>query len=168
MAAAGFHQQFNFKDHRSVCALPLLSPYLTPFSSVLSLSFMGSVCVLECVCVLSCVQLFCDPMDCQTSLSTGFSRQEYWSRLPFPSPGDLPDRGIEPMSPAVSGDSLPLHHLGSPCGFWLFLYPWEARARSTPPLTFSKTSLLKLQCFLPLNSLYRWNEFKLVLSLTRL
>ena len=33
-------------------------------------------------------------------LSMGFSRQEYWSGLPFPSPGDLPDPGIEPMSPA--------------------------------------------------------------------
>ena len=115
MAAADFHQQFNFKDHRSVCALPLLSPYLTPFSSVLSLSFMGSVCVLECVCVLSCVQLFCDPMDCQTSLSTGFSGQRIleWVAIPF-SRGSS-NRGIEPMSPAVSGDSLPLGHLGSPC-----------------------------------------------------
>ena len=38
----------------------------------------------------------------QASLSMGFSRQEYWSRLPFPSPGDLPDPGIEPsMSPAA-------------------------------------------------------------------
>ena len=37
----------------------------------------------------------------------GFSRQEYWSRLPFPSPGDLPDLGIEPKSPALQADSLP-------------------------------------------------------------
>ena len=36
----------------------------------------------------------------QASLSMGFSRQEYWSGLPFPSPGDLPDPGIEPLSPA--------------------------------------------------------------------
>jgi len=36
-----------------------------------------------------------------------FSRQEYWSGLPFPSPGDLPDPGIEPRSPAVRADSLP-------------------------------------------------------------
>ena len=42
----------------------------------------------------------CDPMDysLQASLSMGFSRQEYWSGLPFPSPGDLPDPGIEPRS----------------------------------------------------------------------
>ena len=37
----------------------------------------------------------------------GLSRQEYWSGLPFPSPGDLPDAGIEPRSPALQVDSLP-------------------------------------------------------------
>ena len=37
----------------------------------------------------------------------GFSRQEYWSGLPFPSPGDLPDPGIEPRSPALQADALP-------------------------------------------------------------
>ena len=48
----------------------------------------------------SCLTL-CYPMDCslQAPLSMGFSRQEYWSGLPFPSPGDLPDPGIEPGSP---------------------------------------------------------------------
>ena len=46
----------------------------------------------------------CDPMDCGppgSSLSMGFLRQEYWSGLPFPSPGDLPDPGTEPRSPAL-------------------------------------------------------------------
>ena len=43
----------------------------------------------------------------QASLSLGFSRQEYWSGLPFPSPGDLPDPGIEPGSPVLQADSLP-------------------------------------------------------------
>ena len=43
---------------------------------------------------------------CQAPLSMGFSRQEYWSGLPFPSPGDLPDPGIEPGSPALHADSL--------------------------------------------------------------
>ena len=50
----------------------------------------------------------CDSMDCshQASLSMGFSRQEYWSRLSCPSPGDLPDPGIKPTtltSPAMVG-----------------------------------------------------------------
>ena len=43
---------------------------------------------------------------CQAPLSMEFSRQEYWSRLPFPSPEDLPDLGIEPMSPAFEADAL--------------------------------------------------------------
>ena len=44
---------------------------------------------------------------CQASLSMEFFRQEYWSGLLFPSPGDLPDPGIEPRSPALQVDSLP-------------------------------------------------------------
>ena len=44
---------------------------------------------------------------CQAPLSMGFSRQECWSRLPFPSPGDLPDPGIKPSSPSLQADSLP-------------------------------------------------------------
>ena len=44
---------------------------------------------------------------CQAPLSMGFSRQEYWSGLPFPSLGDLPDPGMEPGSPALQADSLP-------------------------------------------------------------
>ena len=43
----------------------------------------------------------------QAPLSMGFSRQEDWSGLPFPSPGDLPDPGIKPASPALQADSLP-------------------------------------------------------------
>ena len=55
----------------------------------------------------SCLTL-CDPVDCtyQASPSTGFSRQEYWSGLPFPSPGDLRDPGIEPGSPTMEADAL--------------------------------------------------------------
>ena len=43
----------------------------------------------------------------QAPLSIRFSRQEYWSGLPFPSPGDLPDPGIKPRTPALQADSLP-------------------------------------------------------------
>ena len=49
-------------------------------------------------------------------MSMGFPRQEYWSGLPFPSPGDLPNPGIELSSPVLLADSLPLSHLGSPGG----------------------------------------------------
>ena len=57
--------------------------------------------------MLSCPTL-CNPMDCshQVPLSMGLSRQEYWSGLPFPSPGDLPNPGIELRSPALQADSL--------------------------------------------------------------
>ena len=52
----------------------------------------------------------CDPMDCnlhQVSSSMGFSRQEYQSGLTFPSPGDCPDRGIEPRYSALQAETLP-------------------------------------------------------------
>ena len=57
---------------------------------------------------LSCVRLFTTLWIAahQAHLSMGFSRQEYWSRLPFPSPGNLPDPGIEPRSPALEADAL--------------------------------------------------------------
>ena len=57
---------------------------------------------------LSCVQLFATPWTVvyQAPLSMGFSRQEYWSRLPFPSPGDLPNPEIKPGSPALQVDCL--------------------------------------------------------------
>ena len=64
----------------------------------------------------SCPTL-CDPMDCiahHAPLSMGFSRQEYWSGLPFPSSGDLPDPGIEPRSPALQADALTSEPPGKP------------------------------------------------------
>ena len=67
----------------------------------------------------------------------GFSRQEYWRGLPFPSPGDLPDPGIKLESAAWLVDSLPVSHLGSP----LF----------TAALV--KTARLKCKVFLPLLTL---------------
>ena len=50
----------------------------------------------------------------QSPLSVGFSWQEYWSGLPFPSPGDLPDPGIEPGSPALEADALTSEPPGKP------------------------------------------------------
>ena len=50
----------------------------------------------------------------QAPLFMGFSRQEYWSELPFPSPGDLPDSGIEPVSPTLQTVSLPSELPGKP------------------------------------------------------
>ena len=50
----------------------------------------------------------------EAPLSMGLPRQEYWSGLSFPSPGDLPDPGIETASPALQADSLLLSHQGNP------------------------------------------------------
>ena len=73
-----------------------------------------------CVCVLVTQSrpTFCDPRTVahQAALSMGFSRQEYWSGWPFPSPGDLPDPGIESRPLASQADSLPSELSGS----WTF------------------------------------------------
>ena len=71
-------------------------------SCTYSVKFEREVTVLA---AQSCPTL-CDPMDCNP-LSMGFSRQEYWSGLPFASPRDLPNPGIEPGFPALQAESLP-------------------------------------------------------------
>ena len=67
------------------------------------------------VCVLSLIRLFVTPWTVtqQAPLSMGFSRQEYWSGLLFPSPGDLPDPEIEPAFPALQAEALPSEPPGS-------------------------------------------------------
>ena len=67
-----------------------------------------------------CVRLFATPWTVahQTPLSMGFSRPEYWSGLPFPPPGDLPDPGIEPGSPSLQVVSLPAEPRGKPRKPW--------------------------------------------------
>ena len=74
------------------------------------------MCVHVCAKSLQLCPTLCNPMDCnhQAPLSTVFSRQKYWSGLPCPPSGDLPDPGIEPRSPGQQADSLPLSHQGSP------------------------------------------------------
>ena len=62
------------------------------------------------------------PVTHQVSLSMVFSRQECWTGLPCPPPGDLPDPGTEPMSPALQADSLPLSHQGS---LWTCDFHWS-------------------------------------------
>ena len=69
--------------------------------------------------MLSCILFFATTgtLARQAPLSMGFSRQEYWSGLPFPPPGDLPDPGIEPrspVSPALQADCLPDEPSGKP------------------------------------------------------
>ena len=66
--------------------------------------------------LLSCVRLSVTPWTVayQVPPSMGFSRQEYWSGLPFPSPGDLPNPGIEPRSPEFQADALTSEPPGKP------------------------------------------------------
>ena len=80
---------------------------------------------LECVC-MSVTQLcptFCDPVTIarQVLLFTEFSRQEYWSRLSFPSPRDLPNSGIEPRSYALQADSLSSGPPGKPMYMYTYI-----------------------------------------------
>ena len=78
------------------------------FSVFLPLFILKKVKVL----VTQLCPTLCDPRTVahQAPLSMGFSRQEYWSKQPFPSPGDIPDPEIEPRSPTLQADSLPLSH----------------------------------------------------------
>ena len=69
---------------------------------------------------LSPVRLFATPWTGahQAPPSMGFSRQEYWSGLPFPSSGDLPNPGIKPRSPALQADALTSEPPGKPCDYY--------------------------------------------------
>ena len=92
-----------FRAYAAVSPLSLLSPYLRISDSLMEAA-VGPFKVKS----LSHVQLFLTQWTVayQASPSIGFSRQEYWSGLPFPSPGDLPDPGIEPRSSTLEADAL--------------------------------------------------------------
>ena len=87
----------------------------------------------------------------QAPLSTGFSRQEYWRGLPLPSPGDLPDPGREPQSPALLADSLPseppglrynvMIHAMIQCVSEINVLLWESKWQPTPVFLPWKTSM---------------------------
>ena len=79
--------------------------------------------------LLSRVWLFVTPwtLTYQAPLSMGFLRQEYWSGLLFPSPGDLPNPGIEPWSPALQADALPSEPQGKPMTSMASAVYWVVR-----------------------------------------
>ena len=92
--------------------------FLGFYNSSLCLSLLFPTAQV-CACMQSCfslVQPFENPWTVafQAPLSMGFSKQEHCSGLLCPPPGNLPDPGIEPMSPALQADSLPLSHWGNP------------------------------------------------------
>jgi len=123
----------------------------------------NTTCINVVVQSLSHVWLFCDPTDCiahQALLSVRLPRQEYWSGLPFPSPWDLPDPGIEPSSHALQVDSLPLSHQGSPVYTYMcilfykdfkgYCFPEQLSHFTAPPVIHgnspSSLSMLVIVC----------------------
>ena len=111
-------QLFHFADGQC--------PYCVLFKGQLYIITCRCVCthmqykyIYIHVCVLSCVRFFVTPwiVAHQAPLSMGFSRQEYWSRLPFPPLADLQNPKMEPVSPELQADSLPLSHRGGPYTF---------------------------------------------------
>ena len=90
----------------------------------------------EWVKLLSRVRLFATPwtVTYKAPLSMEFSRQEYWSGLPFPSPGDLPDPGIQPGSPALQADALPSEPSGNPLLYIVDLQHCASFTQSCPTL----------------------------------
>ena len=113
---------FHLRETPSASVVPPEAHFsqqtIFPMSLALGLGLGGKWACVAVVYSLSCVGLFATPWTVahQAPLSMGFSRQEYWSRLPLPSPGDLLDPEIEslsPVSPASKADSLPLSHRGS-------------------------------------------------------
>ena len=94
-------------DALDICILDVDVLFL--HSDPLPSSLLKESLVCACVRCFSPVRLSVTPwtVDLQAPLSMGFSRQEYWSGLPCPPPGDLPNPGIKPRSPAFQADSLP-------------------------------------------------------------
>ena len=110
-----FTKRTGPEDLYPVCSL------LDTHNSAFKLQMIDSISFvfnkwLEMVCraVLSPIWLLDPRAARQAPLSLGFPRQEYWSGLPFPSPGDLPHPGIKPVSPALQVDFLPCEPPGKP------------------------------------------------------
>ena len=116
---ASLSMGFSWREYWSGLLFPtprdLPNPWVEPRSPALQADSLseppGKLCLkanLNVHCIyqlLSHVQLFTTPwtVACQSLLSLGFSRHEYWSGLLFPTPGDIPDPGVEPASSALAG-----------------------------------------------------------------
>ena len=87
----------------------------------------ATVCVLNCSVLSDSAKSW--TIARQAPLSMGFSRQEHWSGLPFPSPGDLPNPRTEPSSPTLAGRFFITEPHGKPCGGIIltqFLFPFHS------------------------------------------
>ena len=106
-----------------VCVCVCAHSVVLPFGGEIGNAKMQYIYIFK-VKSLSRVRLFVTPgtVALQAPLSMGFSRQEYWRGLPLPSPGDLPDPGVEPTSPALQTDFfLPCELTGKPIFLKAFL-----------------------------------------------
>ena len=104
---------------------------LSLFRAHISNHYQILTCMIHAHSFQSCPTL-CDPWTaaCQRPLSRGFSRQEYWSGLPFPSPGDLPDPGIKPaspLSPELAGGFLTIELPGKPSDPHSLTQKWDRK-----------------------------------------
>ena len=118
---------------------------------ILSTDFQDSLIFISyyvCAQLLSHVWLFATPwtVALQVPLSMGFSRQEYWCWLPFPTSGDLPDPGIKPMSlvsPALAGRffTIQFSSVQSLSHVRLFATPWIVARQASLSITNSRSSL---------------------------
>ena len=84
-----------------------------------------TACLIVCCCcsvAKLCTTLRCQTLVHQAHLSMRFSRQEYWSGLPFSSPEDLPNPGIKPRSPTLAGGFFTTEPLGKPIGDYIYLF----------------------------------------------
>ena len=112
----------------AICLWYKLKNYFSTFSLVFWLYLLPFYFNFICAQSLCHVWHFATPWTItllQVPLSMKFSRQECWSRLPFPPPGDLPDPETEPMSlvsPALAGGFFTLHYLGSPYFIYVCIY----------------------------------------------
>ena len=112
-----FHLEFSFSSPLDAQEPMVIQNHLFSLTSVLVDTKESLGGRRQCVCqLLSCVPLFATPQAVarQAPLSMEFSRHKYCSGLPFPSPGDRPNPGIEPKSPALQADSLPSELPGKP------------------------------------------------------
>ena len=116
------HSCLNFNETHAVSPSKSLPPLGTRTSNPAELEGGEAdypQCILANLVITRHIQFYATPrtVACQTPLPLEFSRQEYWSRLPFPTPGDLRDTGIEPMSltsPALAGGFFTTSNLESP------------------------------------------------------
>ena len=123
-----------FQPKSDIWCISWLSPWKLFYVSLLKQLSFNSIFMKS----HSHVRLFVTSWTYQAPPSMGFSRQEYWSGLPFPSPGDLPDLGIEPGSPALYADALPSEPPGKSKNYILSHPYFEARHNKAHIVWFHK------------------------------